>query len=699
MSTRQLRKLQKQRELEAKVVQESEGSDGNASDDEIVPAVAKPRANLFAALGGDDGDGDESEEVEQEAKAPASPVEEPAAPAAARKSKKKKKKSKKNKAAAQAQDAEHSEDDEIDRAIRELKIEPRVQDGSSQDNGSTLNNILKINPYNLKVANEMRNLFGRDIIESAAVDEEEQRRGTRRRNMPQQMDIETFLKWPTDGRRLPESSRKRNVFIHGRDHWPLSPTGGLSMKELGKTADGTGVEYTYVHNKDYDDVQTMFFVQVQMGDPMRMVYLLKRFPYHVSTLLQVSSVAKQDQNMALSAELCERALFSFGRVALSSFKQNLEHGMARLDFRRPENRQFWLAGYHYIKSLIRKGTFKTALEWAKLLYSLDRSDPYAMRHMIHSLALKAHESDWLLDFLGQLDTKREREDSEYLMQSRVLARLQIGDAENARQDIVDGMKKVPWLYSALFQTLNLDIPPSIWGVKAEGSSRPFLTQLYVHQVGDLWNSAEAKSLLEDVAKSIDRADIDKTEATDDLKIDMGLARLIFLNGETSLMGLLPWDVFDQQPNYEFDPLPPAEEDNIFTAEGCRLPWRERQSARGHPPAALEEFFAQVEELIGQPGRGAIAGVGEEEDDEMLALQRWGNGEAGDFGLEHEQNATDEGLEQDVGDEASESAEDQGLMRRFMQMFGFGRGAGADTTETGGHEAAREEEEEEDEARR
>lgn len=276
MSTRQLRKLQKQRELEAKVGQESEGSDGDASNDEIVPVVAKPRANLFAALGGDDGDdGNESEEVEQEAKAPASPVEELEAPVAAKKSKKKKKKSKKNKA--QAQDVEHSEDDEIDRAIRELKIEPRVEDGSSQNNASTLNNILKTNPYNFKVANEMRNLFGRDIIESAAVDDEEQRRGTRRRAMPQQMDIETFLKWPADDRKLPESSRKRNVFIHGREHWPLRPTGGLSMKELGKTADGTGVEYTYVHNKDYDDVQTMFFVQVQMGDPMRMVYLLKRF--------------------------------------------------------------------------------------------------------------------------------------------------------------------------------------------------------------------------------------------------------------------------------------------------------------------------------------------------------------------------------------------------------------------------------------
>jgi hypothetical protein len=95
--------------------------------------------------------------------------------------------------------------------------------------------------------------------------------------MPQQMDIETFLKWPADARKLPEISRRRNVFIHGREHWPLNSTGGLSMKDLGKTPDGTGVEFTFVHNQEYDNVQTMFFVQVLMGDPMRMVYLLKKF--------------------------------------------------------------------------------------------------------------------------------------------------------------------------------------------------------------------------------------------------------------------------------------------------------------------------------------------------------------------------------------------------------------------------------------
>jgi hypothetical protein len=401
--------------------------------------------------------------------------------------------------------------------------------------------------------------------------------------------------------------------------------------------------------------------------------------------------------MALSAELCERALFSFGRVALSSFKQNLEHGMARLDFRRPENRQFWLAGYHYIKGLIRKGTYKTALEWAKLLYSLDRSDPYAMRHLIHSLALRAHESDWLLDFLAQFDTKDSREDTAYLLQSRVLARLQIGDAERAKQDLVDGMRRVPWLYCALFQALGLDTPPSIWGINAEAGTRAFLTKLYQHQVGDLWNNPQAKSLLQDVAKSIDRVDTDKM-AEAELPIDMGVARLVFLDGDTSLLALLPWDVLNQQPNYEFDPLPPAEEDNIFTAEGCMLPWREQGPTRGHPPEALEEFFAQVEELVGQPGIELPGGREEEEEhvgDQMAELEYWANRAAGD--VRSEQNVADEELDQNIVDQLPESTEDQGYVSRFMQaLFSFGRSTGAADTETGREEAARDEEDDDDE---
>ncbi|PNP59377.1 hypothetical protein THARTR1_00867 [Trichoderma harzianum] len=278
MSTRQLRKLQKQRELEAQIVQEPKGSDDDADEDEIAPVVAKPRANLFAALGGEDEDEDEGDddahENPEQTSAVETPVEEPVATASSRKNKKKKKKGKAKKAAP-AQEAEQSEDDEIDRAIKELKIEQKPQAGSVTSNAPTSQEIFKINLYNLKAINEMRNLFGRDTIESANAEEEEQRREARHGIMPEQVDLETFLRGPPNTRKLPEVSRRRNIFIQGREHWPMSTTGGLSLKEVGKTADG--VEYAYAHAPEYDEIQALFFAQVQMGDPMRMVHLLTQF--------------------------------------------------------------------------------------------------------------------------------------------------------------------------------------------------------------------------------------------------------------------------------------------------------------------------------------------------------------------------------------------------------------------------------------
>ncbi|KAH0532507.1 hypothetical protein TsFJ059_001190 [Trichoderma semiorbis] len=669
MSTRQLRKLQKQRELEAKTVQEPEGSDDDADDDEIAPVVAKPRANLFAALGGededeDDGDDNAHEDPEQ-ASALEAPVEEPVAAATGRKNKKKKKKGK-TKKAAPAQEAEQSDDDEIDRAIKELKIEQTPQAGSVTSNATTSQGLFKINLYNLKAINEMRNLFGRDTIESANAEEEEQRRGARHGIMQQQVDLETFLRGPPNARKLPEVSRRRNIFIQGREHWPMSTTGGLTLKELGKTADG--IEYTYAHAPEYDEIQALFFAQVQMGDPMRMVHLLTQFPYHVSTLLQVSSVAKQDQNMALAAELCERALFSFGRVAPSSFKQSLELGMARVDFRRPENRQFWLAGYHYIKSLVRKGTYRTALEWAKLFYSLDRSDPYAMRHLIHFLAIRAHESKWLLDFLNQLDTEGRRDDTVYILQSRVLAMLQIGDEQQARQYLIEGMQRAPWLYCALFQALNVDTPPSVWGISCKTEATEFWVKLYLYQSKDLWNNPQATRLLLDVAKNIDRVDA-KSLPKDEHPIDLGVARMAYIDGQTSLLALVPRGMLEQQPNYEFDPLPPAEKDNIFTGEGCRLPWREQRQN----PARLGGIIAQMEELLARRGPPP-----QEDEDALMEQLRDGaffgaNGEAED------------------GDDVAEvpvSSEDRGMVAALIQMLGFGGAREADAADTREGEASR-----------
>ncbi|KAG5943220.1 hypothetical protein E4U53_007074 [Claviceps sorghi] len=612
MSSRQLRKLQQQRELERAQQADERGRDSDESGEieEAVEPVIRPRMNLFAALGGDEDDADEGEgEGEddedvgegEDACAPPDGALEPQGeepiPSAKKSSRKKKKKKSKKAKPANGGDLNSSpgpdDEDEIDRAIRQLKLgsddttggKPPCSEESGQDGWlgprRRMNELLSVNTHHLRAINEMRSLFGREAIESANAEEQQQEQGNRRRQrMPQQVDLETFLREPPGAKKLPQVSLRRNVFVQGREYWPRQSAWGLTMSEIGRSSDGLSTEYAYVHDEKYDAVQAYFFTCVQVGDPMRLVHFLKRVPYHVSTLLQVSSVAKQDQNMALAAELLERALFTFGRVATSAFRQDMESGRARLDFRRPENRQFWLAGYHYLRSLIRKGTYRTALEWAKLLYALDHGDPFAIRHYIHVLALRAHESTWLVDFFEQMDQLGGgHPGDDYLRQSMVLAKLQANDTAGALELLKRGVQTVPWLYCALFQELNLDAPPSIWGINPATDTSSFWVKMYIYQTKDLWNNAQATALLQQVAQGqggkIDASSL----APEDAAVDLGSARLAFLEGQTALLAVTPRHLLDSQPNYEFDPLPPPEHDNIFTGEGGRLPWRQEPPHR------------------------------------------------------------------------------------------------------------------------
>ncbi|KAF5661308.1 transcription factor 25 [Fusarium heterosporum] len=653
MSSRQLRKLQKQRELEEiHRITENEPED---SGEEQLPVAPKPRASLFAALGGEDEDDahDETEEEQQ----PEENVTEVKPPPATSKSKKKKNKKSKAKNA-KSQQAE--DEDEIDKAIKELNLATsRSGDQSTPENTTAqtirVNKLLEINPYHLKAINEMRNLFGRDVMESAEAEEEQDHRRRRQDQARQEVDLETFLRSPPNAPKLPEVSLRRNVFIQGREHWPKQSAGGLTMKEIGKAEDGSATEYAYQYDQTYDAMQSCFFGCVQIGDPMRMVHLLREVPYHVSTLLQVSSVAKQDQNMSLASELLERALFTFGRVTTSAFRQNLEQGKARLDFRRPENRQLWLAGYHYLKSLIRKGTYRTALEWAKLLYSFDPKDPYAMRHFIHLLAIRAHEASWLIEFLDELEETSDNRDTIYLRQTLVLAHLQLGDDARATEELEKGMKRVPWLYCALFQALNLDTPPSIWGKNADSDSRSFWEKLYIHQAKDLWNNAQATTLLEKVAKSLDKVDTSALPSTDSPP-DQGVTRLAFLEGQTSLMGLAPREYLQMQPNYEFDPMPPPEEENIFSGTGTRLPWQNQSQNQG----ATREIEARLQHLFQRqgaaPGGMAFGGEGDSDDDAERAAM-----------------LDDEELRRDLEEAARSGNHGTGFLGRLMQMLGVRTG--------------------------
>lgn len=296
-------------------------------------------------------------------------------------------------------------------------------------------------------------------------------------------------------------------------------------------------------------------------------------------------------------------------MTLSSFRQKLERGAARLDFRRPENRQFWLAGYHYLKSLMRKGTYRTALEWAKLLFSLDpENDPYGINHFIHILAVRSREVDWLESFIATFQDGPLHGELRYYRNSLVLGWIQRQDDEKAKARLVDEMEATPWLYCALFQALSIDAPPSVWGVQPPSEVDAFYTTLYIEMAKDLWNFPRYTSLLKAAA---DAATKQRSPQPTHAVLELRTARFVYLEGNTKMMGLVPRHYLDRQPNYEFDPLPPDKAANIFTGHGTMLPFEERAEDE------RAQAFMRGLEARAQRARGAGAVPDEEQEEEDI----------------------------------------------------------------------------------
>ncbi|TVY42034.1 Ribosome quality control complex subunit, partial [Lachnellula subtilissima] len=577
MSTRQLRKLQQQRELEQSQLQAAQEEE--SEDEPVLPTKSKP--SLFANLAAlEDAEDDEDEAADEEPSAELSEAEPTPLSASKKPKKSKKKKKSKGKAkekGAESQTPQKPEDgvDEIDAALRELNLKKTAPTTDSQalptdPEYEKICTLLGVNTQYLKVANEMRALFGKAATEIHDDPGGPTGRGARRRQRAaqnQQVDLETALKGHhLPGKGLPELTLRRNNFIQGKDDWPKAPTGGLTMEVIDDPGDGSdgSVEFTYSHNTAYQAVQQTFSAFVEMGDPQNLIGLLVR---------------NHQGDHALSSDLIERALFTFGRASLTQFNNKITKGYSRLDFLRPENRELWLAGYQYIKSLVMKGTYRTALEWAKLLLSLDpEDDPYCMRFMVHHLALRAHEFTWLLDlFEGQLFSQWRGSDENgdppphsailHFMPSLAFAALRLRDGVKSRKLLTESMQKVPWLFVRLFKELNLDAPSSIWGIEPRTDAETLFTEMYVLQTKDLWNAPEAVSLLMEVAHTIPKVNIGTIPQVNNSEMTLDVVRFVYLENVPALMALVPSSLLHKSNNSDSDPIPP--EQSIYSYEAQR----------------------------------------------------------------------------------------------------------------------------------
>ncbi|KAG9190734.1 hypothetical protein G6011_08822 [Alternaria panax] len=605
MSSRALRRVQ--RELEEKQIREklAQGDqDEQESEPEVAPkTTAKP--SLFAMLGNDGEEDEDEDDTDRDVRRKAEGSDEHAETEpmpVSKPSKKSKKKKKKAKAKGKAADAdkiaapakEKSDLDEIDEALLALNLamNGRTGPGSDQEDAISeekkqLFSVLSVDTQHLHAANEMKRLFGRAAVQSAEDEARPRHRG-------QQGGIAAAIagRNAPGNRNLASLGLRRNIFIQGKEEWPRATSGDLGMEIVEKRPDGT-VEYRFVHNRTYQDVQRQFQICVASMDSERMIQLLHHNPFHISTLLQVSEIAKQQREAAAVSDMLERALFTFGRSVHSTFSANLAAGKARMDFRRPENREFWLAVWRYIATLGVRATWRTSFEWAKMLLSMDpEHDPYCLRLLIDQLALRGREPGVLVELVESDYLQREWKVPPNLAFSVALAHDRVKQPQKARSTLRNAIKEYPWLAARLCKELDISpIPKPVWGKEPNGEYQELLCQLYVPKAKDLWNNTEGTTLLVEMCYSFEEevgagedpywlAQIPETD----------LARHVILSDNQPLMALL-----DPRVKAKFtsvsDPLAP--DDNIASYDASVAG---ALSGRPRDPGVREQLLAELEQF-------------------------------------------------------------------------------------------------------
>jgi hypothetical protein len=296
MSSRALRRLQKQREQEAQLAAlHTDENNEEDSSDGIENIQTKPKLNAFNLLNA-------SEEVEDEPPSDDGEHHPPAAsilssesvthtiPSSAGRKKKKKKKKATKISGDEATPLNPSEDvelDEIDKALKELSASKTPTDSGPATQGQpskrdlrfaeATSKLLSVDPKSLNATNEMRKLFGNVVLES--FDQPEHGATNRRRDRERQMlDLGRALTGryspASKGQSLAGVALRRNILMQGRDEWPRTPSGGLGMELVERQSTGD-TKYKIVHNAAYNDVQKQFNLCVESMDPQRLIHLLQ----------------------------------------------------------------------------------------------------------------------------------------------------------------------------------------------------------------------------------------------------------------------------------------------------------------------------------------------------------------------------------------------------------------------------------------
>ncbi|XP_030437013.1 transcription factor 25 [Gopherus evgoodei] len=298
-----------------------------------------------------------------------------------------------------------------------------------------------------------------------------------------------------------------------KNTWPRYSKTGIAMRLL---ETGRGVQhFTFEHHREYQQVQFRFLDAVESLDPNNIVLLLQMNPYHVDSLLQLSEVCRMQEDQEMARDLVERALYSLECAFHPVF--SLTSGTCRLDYRRPENRAFYLSLFKHMIFLEKRGCPRTALEFCKLILSLDpENDPLCVLLLIDLLSLRAREYAFLTRMFQEWEGHRNLSQLPnfafsvplayfLLSQQEELSEAELSQAwERAAHLLQHALIMFPSVLMPLLDHCSVQpdsrvTSHSFFGLQAQISQPPALNQLvslYVGRTHSLWKDPAIMAWLE-----------------------------------------------------------------------------------------------------------------------------------------------------------------------------------------------------------
>ncbi|RNF07180.1 putative transcription factor 25-like [Trypanosoma rangeli] len=136
-------------------------------------------------------------------------------------------------------------------------------------------------------------------------------------------------------------------------------------------------------------------------------------PYHIPTLIIASNAFETMGSVPRAQEAIDIALYHVG-VLLSRFPVRQTVRRRCLPFSIASNKQLFQVLRCGVQQALRKAATRTAWETAKLIYSLDDTDPLGMLLQLDYLALRAKRWAWLVQvyFIVIREIERDADDKE-----------------------------------------------------------------------------------------------------------------------------------------------------------------------------------------------------------------------------------------------------------------------------------------------